>query len=463
MHRLRSAEYHNTIGDLLGVAATSPAPDEEKPYEAVITDVTPWLDAIGRVTQQLFNVPVGPVSPPPFDCVFPAGADRECAATIIDDLGLRAFRRPVLDQEKVAFLRVYDDLRATDGPHVAIEQMVQAMLLSPAFLFHVELSNDPDGDAPERLDSYALAARLSFALARTGPDSALLDAAKTGLDDDAALSASVDRVLQWDRSRDQADGLVDVWLGADQLSQHDVDPGVFPAWNAIVASNAVSDARDFMRLFLRQGQPLNQLLTLQKGERTGALGQVALLALPSRPRRTSATLRGKYVLEKLLCHPVPEPPPGTNTGLGADYPAGQTEREALEAVVAKPNCRGCHDLMDPIGYALGNYDALGNHRDVDASGKPIDAAAALPNAYFASATVNGLGELAGAITSSPDFQSCVAQQLSSYLIHRDVAPLTDADLLQQLVPRFAANGSLQDLTRSVIMSAQFRYRRLPPL
>ncbi|HXK19114.1 MAG TPA: DUF1595 domain-containing protein, partial [Polyangiaceae bacterium] len=145
MHRLRSSEYHNTIGDLLGVDAKSPVPDEEKPYEALITDAAPWLDAVSRLTQQLFSVTVGPLSPPPFVCVFPAGADRECAAAIVDDLGLRAFRRPVLDQEKTAFLRVYDNLRMTDNSHVAIEQMVRAMLLSPAFLFHVELSDDPDG------------------------------------------------------------------------------------------------------------------------------------------------------------------------------------------------------------------------------------------------------------------------------------------------------------------------------
>jgi hypothetical protein len=461
MHRLRSAEYHNTIGDLLGVDATSPAPDEAKPYEALITDVTPWLAAVSSATQQLFNVPVGPLAPPPFDCVFPAGADRECATAIVDDLGLRAFRRPVLDQERVAFLRVYDDLRTTDGPLVAIEQMVRAMLLSPAFLFHVELSDDPDGDTPERLDSYALAARLSFALGRTGPDAGLLAAAKSGLDDDAAFAAEVERVQKWDRSREEADGLVDVWLGADQLGQHEVDPNVFPAWNALTARNAVSDERVFMSLFLQQGQPLNQLLTLQQGERTGALGQVALLALPSLPRRTSATLRGKYVLETLLCRPVPEPPPNSSTGLGVDYPAGQTERGALEAVVTSPACKACHSLLDPIGYALGNYDALGNYRDVDASGTPIDAAVTLPNGYFATTAANGLGELAQAITSAPDFPACVAQQLASYLLHREVTPLTDPELLAQLGSGLTANASLRDLTRGVIMSNQFRYRRLP--
>ncbi|HXK18448.1 MAG TPA: DUF1588 domain-containing protein, partial [Polyangiaceae bacterium] len=264
-------------------------------------------------------------------------------------------------------------------------------------------------------------------------------------------------------SRAEADGLVDVWLGADQLSQHQVDPSVFPAWNAIVASNAIDDERTFMRLFLHQAQPLNQLLTLQQGERTGALGQVALLALPSLPRRTSASLRGKYVLAKFLCQAVPEPPPGGSTDLGPDYPAGQTEREALEATVASPTCKTCHSLFDNIGLALGNYDALGNYRDVDASGKPINAAVTLPTPLFAGATVNGLSELERAITAAPAFQVCVAQQLSSYLIHRDVTQLTDPDLVGQLAPRLAANASLQDLTRSVVMSDQFRYRRLPAL
>jgi hypothetical protein len=459
MQRLRSAEYHNTIKDLFGLDATAPVADERRPYEAVIADAAPWVDATAEVVSELFQQPILPT---PFDCAAPDRVDRVCAVSGIDAFALRAFRRPILEGERQAFLKVYDDLAAAEGSRVAFAQVVRAMLLSPAFLFHVELSDEPDSAEPEPLDSYALAARLSFALWRTTPDAQLLAAAAGDLTKDAALLTAYDRLAQDERAEQLANGLSDVWLGVDALAQHAVDASVFPSWNEKLRQSTLESERAFLRRFWLETEPLSNLLTLEHDQRSGLLELPAVLTLTSMPRRTSASLRGAYVLDRLLCAPAPTPPPGGPMDLGVDYPAGVSERQALDSAVASPQCKACHSLFDPIGYALGNFDAIGEYRTVDSQGKPIDASVELVGELVPNdMPVVGSRGLSAAVAQSPRFSSCASQQLASYMLHRAIDEQSDPELIASLVGSFQAKADLPTLSRAVALSDQFRYRRVP--
>jgi hypothetical protein len=160
---------------------------------------------------------------------------------------------------------------------------------------------------------------------------------------------------------------------------------------------------------------------------------------------------------------LPETPPGEAGGLGADFAAGASERQTLQQATAAPACPACHAPMDAIGLALANFDAIGAYRTTDSQGQPIDAKVQLPDQVVpGGATVDGALELGTALASTRRFQSCVAAQLASYLIHRNIAEDTDADLVQPLADRVAAQGDLTELTRQIVMSDHFRYRRLAP-
>jgi hypothetical protein len=485
MHRLRGAEYVNSVADLVGVEAAAPAPDEGRPFDAVIDDAQPWFAAATTVAHELF---AKAELSEPFDCVTAAGADRSCAVSVIAELGLRAFRRPLLDAETAAFEALYDQLLEQEGARGALEQVVRALLVSPQFLFHVELSDSPDVEQPERLDSYALAARLSFALWSTTPDAALLQAASENLSGDAALGVAYDRLSQDRRALALPDGLGEVWLAAAELDGHEVDDNVLPSFDQELRLGMRGEQHELMRQFWLEPVPLRELLTLDVNyvsapladlygfppgtlgfatvtddARIGFLGQAGFLTLTSFERRPSATRRGKFVLDRLLCLRLPEPPPGEAGSLGADFPAGKSERQTLERATASPACVACHQPMDSIGLALAHFDAIGAYRATDSQAQPIDARVQLPDQVVpGGASVDGLGELGMTLASTRRFQACVAGQVASYLIHRDVADATDADLIWPLADRIAEQADLTELTRQIVMSDHFRYRRLAP-
>lgn len=486
MHRLRGAEYANSVADLFEVVATPPAADDGPPFAAIIDDAQPWFDAAEKVARELFSKSQLPA---PLACVSEASADRACALRVIDELGLRALRRPLLDAEKQAFTSLYDTLVPDDGARVALEQVVRALLLSPAFLFHVELSDSPDASAPEPLDSYALAARLSFGLWSTTPDPALLQAAAADLTGDEALARSYER-LAADEPRVLAlpDGLGDVWLGQAGLQTHLVDTNALPLFNDELRLDMRGEQRELLRQFWLQPVPLRELLTLdvnyvtpalsalygfapgtqgftEVGDdaRLGLLGQAAFLTLTSFERRTSATRRGKFVFERLLCGKMPAVPPGEAGSLGSSFPPGKSERQALEEQVGAAACQSCHAPLDAIGLGLAHFDAIGAYRDRDSQDEPIDARVRLPEQVAPGApSVDGLTELGPALAASPGFQACVAQQIASYLIHREVSDQTDADLIRPLAARVADQADLSELTRQIVMSDHFRYRRMAP-
>jgi hypothetical protein len=284
------------------------------------------------------------------------------------------------------------------------------------------------------------------------------------------------------------DGWGEVWLGVGQLETQRVAADVFPSFDEELRLGMLHEQRELLRQYWLQPVPLAKLLTLdlsfvdarlsehygfepgrvgfvttEDDDRIGLLGQAAFLTLTSLERRVSASHRGRFVVEKLLCLRLPEPPPGEIGSLGPDFPAGTSERETLERATENTTCQACHGVFDPVGLALAQFDGIGAFRTRDSLGAEIDAQVRLPESLLDGApTITGLAALSEALAGSRRFQSCVSQQLGSYMIHRDLTEETDADLIGPLTDRVAEQASLADLTRRIVMSNHFRQRRLAP-
>jgi hypothetical protein len=493
MQPLRHVEYRNSLQDLLGLDTESSLNDEPTtPFWFGRVDAGRWFEAVSKVAAQFF---AQPSLPEPFACVNAGGAERACALGIIDKFGLRAFRRPLLPAEQQSLVTLYDQVISLGASsREALEQVLCAVLMSPAFVFHLELSDDPDGTAPERLDSYALAARLSFALWSTTPDAELLDAAAGDLTSDAALSAAYARLSQSPRATALADGLGDVWLNLDRIQY--AAPYPLSGFTEGLRSAMLDEERAFFRLFATEPHPLRDLLTLDVNfvdetlaahygmpappgpltrvsvttdERRGQLGLSGLLTMTSHPTRTSPTQRGYYIMLRRLCSPPPPPPadvPKLDLDQSGAPSSGDTTRAQITFCTQDEPCHACHRVMDPPGFALGNFDLLGRFTTTDgALGNPVDVDAELSSSLFppgADTHVHGLTGLTDAIASNAHFHACAAQNLAQYMIHREITEKTDADLLVPLSRLVSASATLPDVSQAVVMSDAFRYRRQAP-
>ena len=494
MHPLRRVEYSNTVRDLLGLDVVPPLQDEPtSPYWVGQVNVGGWFETVTRVAAQFF---AQPLLPEPFVCAnAPGSADRACALGIIDEFGLRAFRRPLLPAEQQAFVDLYDHVVGQgDSSRLALEQVVSAVLTSPAFVFHLELSDDPDGTAPERLDSYALAARLSYALWSTTPDPELLASAAAGLTTDESLTAAYARLSGSQRASALPDGLSDVWLGLDRIESF--GGNVQSGFSEELRSAMFSEGRLFLRAFQHEPQPLRNLLTLDVNFvdpalaahygmapsagpytrvvdttdlRRGLLGLGSFLTLTSTPFRTSPTQRGHYILRRILCSPPPAPPasvPPLDPDQSGAPATGDTTRAQITFCTKAEPCHSCHQLMDPLGFALGNFDLLGRYTTTDgALGKPVNVEAVLSPSLFppgTQTTVHGFTELTELLAANEHFHACVAQNLAQYLIQREITEETDADLIVPLTRSVTASATLVDVSKAIVLSDAFRYRRQPP-
>jgi hypothetical protein len=197
-------------------------------------------------------------------------------------------------------------------------------------------------------------------------------------------------------------------------------------------------------------------------QRGGLLTHAGFLTLSSHVNRTSPVVRGKWVMDELLCATIPPPPPNVNlSGIATAKEQGLTQRQALEQHRQDPTCNSCHQLMDPIGLGLENYDAIGVYRDMDA-GKAIDANGQLPSGE----TFAGAKELAARVAGKPEFARCVAQKLYSYALGR--APVAtaghlDGPTIDALAQGLAANNSFAELANQIVTSTTFTSRRGEPV
>lgn len=396
MRRLTHSQYNRTIRDLLG-DQTQPAaqfPPEDFVHgfknQAEVQSIPPLLaEAYSAAAEKLARnafrdgdarklIPCRPVS----------ARDTACRNRFITQFGLRAFRRPLTRDEKRRYAELFAREAGRTGKFLTGAQVVvEAMLQSPNFLFRLEESPRPEWD------SYVVASRLSYFLWDTMPPEQLFQRAAAGvLETPAAVEQTARMMLKDPQAQEALDEFVSQWLRFDRVLNTVKDRRLFPQFNPGLAAAMTEETRrlvahlvwerkNFMDLFTAEYSFLNSdLASLYRfpapkeefslvpfpagNERAGILGHASFLTLTSKPEDTSPTERGLFIREHFLCQKVPSPPPGVNSNLPPlteDKP--RTNRERLQIHLTSESCSGCHRLVDPIGFGLEKFDAMGQRRE----------------------------------------------------------------------------------------------------
>jgi mono/diheme cytochrome c family protein len=448
-----------------------------------------------------------------FVCHPATSKDEEpCARTILATVGRRAFRRPVTDADLRPLMAFYQSGRAERDFDFGIEKALRAMLVSPDFLFRIE--QDPRGSLPGgaapraalkprdnpasvtadspgsvfRISDFELASRLSFFLWSSVPDDQLLDLAEKGkLKDPAVLERQVRRLLDDPRSDSLVSNFAGQWLYIRNLAQQKPDPDAFPEFdeslrqafrqetelffqNVLREDCSVMDLLDANYTFLNQRLaehygipniygPQFRKVILTDPNRGGLLGQGSILTVTSYPNRTSVVQRGKWILDNLLGSPPPPKPPDIPE-LEAHSKDGKqlTMREQMELHRSNAICASCHARMDPIGFALENFDGVGKWRDQD-GGSAIDASGKLPGGVQFQGPA-GLKKLLVA-NYGYQFETTVTEKLLTYALGRGLE-YYDKPAVRSIIRQAAAdNYRMSALITAIVKSTPFQMRRTP--
>jgi mono/diheme cytochrome c family protein len=447
-----------------------------------------------------------------------AADEGPCARSILSTLARRAYRRPVTDADMKVLMDFYAQGRAKGTFDTGVEMALQRILVSPSFLFRTEFdppaeqnvvsgfepsreatarppkpsaaADSRTGESPRiyRVSDSSLASRLSFFLWSSIPDDELLDLAIQGtLHEPAVLERQTRRMLADPRSQAFTKNFAGQWLSLRRLPDIVPDPFLFPDYGDTLARAFQREAELFFDSVVREDRPTTDLLTANytfvnerlaqhygvanvKGvnfqrvmlandsPRRGLLGKGAVLTVTSLPNRTSPVVRGKWVLQNILGAPPPEPPPNVPSlqENGEKVTRVHTLRERLEQHRAAPVCASCHKLMDPIGFALESFDAVGRFRTYDENFEPLDTS----GVYADGSKIDGLVGLRAVLMNHSDqFLANVTKTLMTYALGRGVeyydAPAVRA-ILRDAAPQ---NHRLSSLVLGIVKSAPFQMRR----
>lgn len=423
------------------------------------------------------------------------GPDQACATQFVSKVGRLLFRRALSEEEIATYVEQASaaaqeldgkesEGEELDGFYAGLEVVLEGLLLHPEVLFIVE-SAEPDPNANSnnreqlRLDGYSLASRLSFFLWNASPDDELLTAAESGdLQSPGGVERAVDRMLESPRLVDGMRAFFDDMLVFDEFKTLAKDPTIYPQFTSVTAQDAreqtlrtiidhtLNQGKDYRDLFTSRSTFMSPALAILYGvpaqpgwapytfaedsPRAGLLTQVSFLALTSHPGRSSVTLRGMALRERLLCQTVPEPPPGIDfsvlTNPDAHYP---TQRMRVAAHLETPSCAGCHRITDPIGLSLEQFDGAGGYRLTE-NGATIDATGALDGIEFDGAI--GLGE---ALSQNPELPRCLVRRVYSYATG-EPPDNTARAALTYFNEEFATQGyQLRNLLRTIALSKAF--------
>ena len=410
-----------------------------------------------------------------------------CARTILSTLVRRAYRRPVRDTDLDRLMPFYEQGRVEGGFERGIQRAIERVLVSPEFLFRVE--RDPAGVSAGdvyRVSDLELASRLSFFLWSSIPDDDLLAAATRGeLGEPAVLDRQVRRMLGDPRSEALVTNFAEQWLFLRDVDAKEPDPGFFPGFDENLRQAFRRETELFIDSILRGDRSVPELLTanhtfvnerlakhygiphvygshfrrveLDDDSRRGLLGHGSILTLTSYATRTSPVLRGKWILENLLSSPPPPPPPNVPAlDETTDDGRPRSMREAMEQHRANPVCASCHKLMDPLGFALENFDAVGRWRERSESNTPIDATGVMPDGR----QFEGPTGLRTVLLGAPDqFVTTVTEKLMTYALGRGVEYF-DAPTIRDIV----RNAEREDyrfasIVSGIVNSTPFQMRK----
>lgn len=414
------------------------------------------------------------------------GTGKACVNEIISRLARRAYRRPVTETE-VNQLGRFFDLAVGEGmsPEQGIQLSIQAMLVSPNFLFRIERDPNPtDPDRHHKVSDIELASRLSYFIWNSMPDEELLTLAEAGkLSEPATLKAQVDRLLADDRAASFSESFAGQWLEIRALSSVNPDPDKFPAWKPELRDAMKTETTLFFNAILKENRPMRDFLTadfsylngllarhygiegvegpdfrrveLSTAQRGGILSHASVLTVTSYPTRTSPVIRGKYVLNNILGTPPPPPPPNVPALDEASVGQNASLREQMEAHRSDPACATCHSRMDALGFGLENYDAIGQWRTEDGE-FPVDSSGVLPSGE----SFESPKELSRILQQQlPVFARNVTEKMLTYALGRGLEPFDRVTVNKLMDGLEKDDYRFQTLIHEVVQSLPFLERR----
>ncbi len=517
IRRLTKVEFGNTLHSFLGV---DPAVAAELPDDVAgpgyLNALSPmqteqYLDIANAVLDRVLGPKDGPpteaqkrlfgepavlvpeTEPKPKPA--PCGDLREAAKAVARLLAHRAYRRPASEGEIETLAKVFELAQANKLSYPAsLRLMLKAILVSPQFLFITPGKEPEPGKAVVPLDDYQLASRLSYFLWATMPDAELLALADSGtLHELPVLRAQVKRMLKDGQSRALFDGFGVQWLGIAGLESKTFDLAKFPQMTPAMRASMYDEVRLVFESVVRENRSVVSLVdcdytylngtlaelyglkdgvagpemrrvTLTDANRGGILGMSGILAMTSFPDRTSAVKRGVWVLEQVLGEHVPPAPPNVPALDKQDHKkvANLTLRQRTELHRTNVVCANCHKILDPIGFGLENFDAIGRWREKDDSGGPIDAAGELPGGKHFTSPKELKAIIAG---RKEELARNLTEKLLAYALCRQLEGY-DEIVVDGMMKAIARDDyHMQTLVMEVVTSYPFlnrRVERLPP-
>jgi hypothetical protein len=500
--RLSNAQYDRTVRDLLGVTALSgmsssagavaPSALLGADHDGALTDVD-WASYLAVGQAIAAEVMADPTLEANFITCAPNALDTQCLHDSIVSFGRRAFRRPLTDGETARFDNIVAQAPTitADGTLSEVAEVVlETFLVSPSFLQRTELDSTRDTNGNILLSSWEVASRLSYLLWGSTPDAALDQVADAnGLADKAGILAQAQRMLADPKAHDGVAAFHRAYLGLglnSRWDQQQKDATKFPTFTKDAALAVTAEAeRFFDTLVFTQGAGIADLFTsplgfvnaasaplygldpsafgsdltqvkLDPSQRPGFLTRAGFLAAFSSSDKTSPILRGAFIAKTVQGIELGAPPPGTNeTPSTGNY---QTNRERVDAVTASAACAGCHSIMNPPGYVLENYDAIGRWQTVEAdTGATIDPVADV-TIDGGAVHVKSSAELMQALAASEDVRKAYAKQWVNYAFQRSGDP-NDQCTVESLANKLTQSGyRILDLIADLTQADAFRAR-----
>jgi hypothetical protein len=493
LRHLTRAQYESAVKEVLGVGQVDGIelfpPDETVEGFEIGRTISPLLAQQYLLTAE--RVAAAAVQQVPALAVCEGGrAEQECAIELAEQIGLRAYRRPVADGEAAELVKVFSVAREGANYSAGVAGLVQAVISSPHFFYHAERTLAEDGDTAVRATPFELASRLSFFLWSAPPDAELLDAAASGeLDTIADVEKQARRMIDVATAKHGFQNFYRQWLGMDQFSDLQKDPERYPSFDKPAASafrqalgayidevmwngdgtleSLLLDRTTFAndRIAALAGLPapggddIRKIVLNESDDRRGLLGQPAFLALLAHPNQTDPVRRGKFVRTELLCGIVLPPPPEANVMVPEREP-GISTRQRFEQHSVEPACKGCHEMMDPIGFGFEKFGPLGEPRDDD-EGHAVDDSGAILGDVDVSGRFSGISELATRLSGSEEVGECVSRRLIRYSSAK-LSPDSERCLAQTAadVARESGRLDLKELVVSITLQSAFSAKRV---
>lgn len=491
IRRLTRTEFNQSVSDLLGKTLTPadnfPADTQADGYknQADVLIVTPLLaEALNSSAEELATAAAASLSTLA-SCA--STGDDNCAKTMIRDLGKRAYRRDLIQEESDGLFKVYTTGKDGADFKTGMSYVLQAIFQSPNFVYRTEIGNGKPQNGLVQLTPQEVAAEISYLVTGGPPDAMLTAAAAAGtLSTPDGRAAQATRLLSNALARPQANTFFYQWLGVDNIESVQKDAMMYPAFNTKIAGKMRTETGKFVESIVFDGDSsLKTLLTanytfvdadlaklygvsasgttfskvmLDATQRSGLLTQGSVLSTFAQTAQSSPVRRGKFVRTRLLCETLPKPPKDLKV-VPPPVDKNSTTRQRF-AAHANGDCASCHTLMDPIGFGFENFDGIGQYRTTD-NGFPVDASGEITGSQDVNGAFNGVVELGQKLSQSAEVRACFVKNWFQFSMAR-VGTDSDSCTIQAAFNKFL-NGqeTIRDLIVDIVREDEFVSRVAP--